>query len=84
MKRPRNRSESATARLKQMIFDPNEIVVLGGAKMTLRKAVIKVLGIPEDYRSLATIRRDTAPTILDFEQIQELSLLPVFSIDSEL
>lgn len=62
-----------------MAFDPEEIVTLGGAPMTLRRAVAKVHEIPQSYRSLATIfRRRGPPSILDIDAIEAIAFGPAF------
>lgn len=62
-----------------MSFDPEEIVTLGGAPMTLRRAVAKVIEIPPSHRGLATIFRRKGPaSILDIDAIEALALSPDF------
>ena len=64
-----------------MMFDPEEIVTLGGAKMTLRGAVAKVIEIPQSYRNLATIfRQEGHPSILDIDAIEAIALSPAFAL----
>jgi hypothetical protein len=55
------------------MFDPDEIVSLGGAPMTLRAAVAKVQEIPAGYRSLATIVREGEPSLLDIDAIDAIA-----------
>jgi hypothetical protein len=61
-----------------MTFDPDEIVTLGWAPMTLRAAVIKVQAIPTEYRSLAVIVRKKEPAFLDIEAIDAIAQSPTF------
>ena len=56
-----------------MSFDPDEDVVLNGAKMTLRNAVAKVMALPPDDRMGARISRNGEPSILDRAQIEEIA-----------
>jgi hypothetical protein len=56
-----------------MTFDPDEVVTLGGAPMTLRAAVAKVQAIPNGYRSLATIFRKGEPSLLDIDAIDAIA-----------
>jgi hypothetical protein len=61
-----------------MIFDPDEIVTLGGAPMTLRDAVARVQAIPASYRSLATIVHRGEPALLDIDAIEAIAVSPAF------
>ena len=61
-----------------MIFDPDEMVTLGGVPMTLRTAVARVQAIPSSYRSLATILRRGEPALLDIDAIDVIAKSSAF------
>jgi hypothetical protein len=65
-------------RMLRMVYDPDEIVSLHSAQMTLKTAVAKVMALPLHERATATIFRTGVPTILDAAQIETIARLPGF------
>lgn len=64
-------------------LDPDEIVTLGGASMTLRAAVARVQTIPSAYRSLATIARTGEQALLDIDAIDAIAQSKAFEFQDE-
>ncbi|MDN3278822.1 hypothetical protein QWJ07_31485 [Frankia sp. RB7] len=60
-------------------FDPDEIVTLDGAKMTLRKAVARATSLPSN--ALVSVFREGEPPILDRPQLDALARDPAFRVD---
>jgi hypothetical protein len=61
-----------------MAYDPNEIVTLNSAKLTLKTAVAKVIALPPQERVTVTIFREGEPPTLDAAQIEDIARLPGF------